>query len=104
MGRSEKKEKKKEPSGLELKLKELENQLLQKGIQVHYERLEAAGLKLKGGICKVKGAPHLFIDKREPISEKVRILKEYLANPFNELPKGPYINSLSNTDNISEAS
>ena len=92
------KKKKKEPSAMELKLLELENQLMQKGVQVRYERLEAAGLKLKGGICRVKGESHLFVDKREPLAEKIRILKDYLAKSFLEVAPAP------GKDNISETS
>lgn len=72
------------PPELQEKLTELEEQALQKGIFVHYDLLEAAGLKLKGGICKIKGEYHLFIDKRKSPLDKIDILHDYLQNPLPE--------------------
>ena len=66
-------------SGMEAKLVELEELAARKGVQVHYDRLEAAGLKLKGGICKIRGEHHLFIDKRKSPAERVDILRDCLA-------------------------
>ncbi|OPX41299.1 MAG: hypothetical protein DRG82_02330 [Deltaproteobacteria bacterium] len=66
---------------IEAKLARLEEIALERGIQVHYDRLEAAGLKLKGGICTVRGERHLFIDRRKSIAEKIGLLEDYLGGP-----------------------
>lgn len=72
-------DKKEKPlSGIEAKLARLEEMALERGIQVHYDRLEAAGLKLKGGICTVRGERHLFIDRRRSVTEKIGLLEDYL--------------------------
>ena len=75
----------------ELTLRELEQKVAQKGIQIHYDKLETAGLKLKGGLCKVRGEIHLYIDRRKSIEEKIAILSECYMEPLPELPE-----SLSN--------
>ena len=71
------------PSSLQDRLSELEEQATQRQIHVHYDLLEAAGLKLKGGICKINGEYHLFVDRRKAISDKIDILQDHLdhANP-----------------------
>lgn len=79
-----KKTKKTCPPELQEKLTDLEERASQKGIFVHYDLLEAAGLKLKGGICKIKGEYHLFIDKRKSPQDKIDILHDYLQNPLPE--------------------
>ena len=79
-----KKSKKKIPPALQDKLTELEEQLAQKGLQVHYDLLEAAGLKLKGGLCKIKGEYHLFIDRRKSAADKIEILQDHIDQPFPE--------------------
>ncbi len=77
--------KKKAPSPiLKKRLSELEEKAAKKGIQVHYDVLEAAGLKLKGGICKVKGEFHLFVDRRKPAADKIDMLRDYLDAPLPE--------------------
>ncbi|HDZ89548.1 MAG: hypothetical protein JRF51_00020 [Deltaproteobacteria bacterium] len=79
-----KRKRKSTPSSLEKRLAELEEMASERGIQVHYDRLEAAGLKLKGGICSVKGDYHLFIDKRKSTADKIEFLKDYLSTPIPE--------------------
>jgi len=69
---------------LQEKLSELEGKAAQKGIQIHYDLLEAAGLKLKDGICKIRGEYHLFINKRKSIPDKIETLQDYVDQP---LPK-----------------
>lgn len=59
-------------------LSELEETAMEKGIHIHYDRLEAAGLKLKGGMCKVRGQYHLFVDRRKSDADKIEILKNCL--------------------------
>ena len=73
----------KSPSpALQDRLAELEDTASKKGIQVHYDRLEAAGLKLKGGICAVKGDYHIFVDKRKSTADKIDFLENHLNNPI----------------------
>jgi hypothetical protein len=73
----------KSPSpALQDRLAELEDTASKKGIQVHYDRLEAAGLKLKGGICSVKGDYHIFVDKRKSTADKIDCLQNHLSNPI----------------------
>jgi hypothetical protein len=76
--------KKKISSALQNKLSALEEKLAGRGLQVHYDLLEAAGLKLKGGICKIKGEYHLFIDRRKSAAEKIETLEEYVDQPLPE--------------------
>jgi hypothetical protein len=60
------------------KLSELEERAAQKGVHIHYDLLEAAGLKLNGGICKINGEYHIFIDRRKSTSDKIDILQNCL--------------------------
>ena len=83
------KKKKHVPPSLLEHLSELEKRAVQKGIHIHYDILEAAGLKLKGGICKIEGEYHLFVDRRKTIDEKIDILLEHVDNPrLEEIPEG----------------
>lgn len=66
------------------RLAELENMAAEQGIQIHYDRLEAAGLKLKGGICSIKGEYHIFVDRRKPTEEIIDFLQDHLVQ---SLPK-----------------
>ena len=84
---------KKAPPALQAKLSELEEKAIQKGFRVHYDLLEAAGLKLKGGLCKIKGEYHLFIDKRKSAADKIEVLEDYLTQA---LPEGIPDNVLEN--------
>ena len=68
-------------SSLQDRLSQLEEHAAQKNIYVHYDLLEAAGLKLKGGICKIKGEYHLFVDRRKSIADKIEILQDSLNRP-----------------------
>ena len=43
-----------------------------------------SGLKLKDGICKIRGEYHLFINKRKSIPDKIETLQDYVDQP---LPK-----------------
>ncbi|MFN3534802.1 MAG: hypothetical protein ACK4WB_05370 [Desulfatiglandales bacterium] len=51
-----------------------------KGIQVRLERLEAGGIRLRDGICLLKGEKSLFLDKRRPSKELMILLREYLKD------------------------
>ena len=73
----------KSPSpALQERLAELEDTASKRGIQVHYDRLEAAGLKLKGGICSIKGDYHIFVDKRKSTADKIDFLQDHLSDPI----------------------
>ena len=75
------------PSSLQDRLSELEEQAAQRQIHVHYDLLEAAGLKLKGGICKINGEYHLFVDRRKSIADKIDILQDHLDHAnFEDIP------------------
>jgi hypothetical protein len=78
------KSKKKPSHELEGRLARLEQQASMKGIRVRYDLLEAAGLKLKGGLCKINGEYHLFIDRRKSTAEKIDLLQDCLSHPFPE--------------------
>ena len=60
------------------KLTALENAAVARGIHVHYDRLEAAGLRLNGGLCALNGEYHLFIEKRKSIVDKIKFLQNQL--------------------------
>jgi hypothetical protein len=78
------KQKKISSQALQDKLTELEEKAAKVGIQIHYDLLEAAGLKLKGGVCKIRGEYHLFIDKRKSTAEKIEALQDYIDHPLPE--------------------
>ena len=63
---------------LQVRLTELEERAAKREIHVHYDMLEAAGLKLKDGICKINGEVHIFIEKRKSPTEKIEILEACL--------------------------
>ena len=71
-------------SSVQRRLSELEDEVSKRGVRIHYDRLEAAGLKLRGGVCKVRGAYHLYLDRRKPASEKIDILLESLEQLNNQ--------------------
>jgi len=78
------KKKKALTTALQNRLSELEEKAAHRGIHVHYDLLEAAGLKLKGGICKIKSEHHLFIDKRKSATDKIEFLQDYIDHPLPE--------------------
>lgn len=69
---------------LQNRLAELEEKAAEREICIHYDMLEAAGLKLKDGTCKINGKDHIFIDKRKPTTEKIDILEGCLNKLFTE--------------------
>jgi len=77
------KKRQKAPSpALQKRLTELEELAAQKGIQIHYDLLEAAGLKLKGGICTIRGEYHIFVDRRKSTADIIDFLQDHLTQPF----------------------
>ena len=71
--------KKPSPSQQE-ELSRLEEKAERQGICIHYERLEAAGLKLKEGMCILKGECHLFVDKRKSTAQRIAALRDFLTS------------------------
>ena len=61
----------------------LEGAAAARGIHVHYDRLEAAGLKLNGGLCALNGEYHLYIEKRKSVVDKIGILKTQLEKTLS---------------------
>jgi hypothetical protein len=78
------KEKRVASPALQERLSALEEKVAQRGIQIHYDLLEAAGLKLKDGICKINGEYHAYVDRRKSIPDKIDILEDYLDHPLPE--------------------
>ncbi len=80
------------PPSVQRRLSELEEEVSKRGVHIHYDRLEAAGLKLKGGVCKVRGEYHLYLERRKPASEKIDILIESLDLLNNQaaIPESDY--------------
>ncbi len=76
--------KKKPTPAQEARLQALVAQAEEQGFQVHFDRLEAAGLKLKDGICRINGRYHIFIDRRKSPAGKIEVLERLLNHP---LPK-----------------
>lgn len=62
-------------------LAELEKQIKSQGVKVAYERLQYAGLVLRGGMCWFKGDYYLFIDRRKTVAERC----DQLENALDEL-------------------
>ena len=59
----------------------LENAAEQLGIKVSYEPLQTSGIQtgLRGGLCRVKGAYRIIIDKRATNEERLTTLATALA-------------------------
>jgi len=62
----------------------MEDMAAAKRIQIHYDLLEAAGLRLKGGLCTIRGEYHLFVDKRKSTADIIEFIQDHLTQP---LPK-----------------
>jgi len=81
----------KAPSALALRLSALEQEVGRRGIVLHYDRLEAAGLRLKGGLCRIRGEYHLFLERRSTTLERVQFLEEFLDRPLpDDVPEAPF--------------
>ncbi|RMF95323.1 MAG: hypothetical protein D6734_05745 [Candidatus Schekmanbacteria bacterium] len=63
----------------ELILEQLEELAEKLSIKVQYEDLKKAGIKLRGGSCRVEDENRIIIDKRLRINEKVEILANELS-------------------------
>ena len=51
-------------------------------VEIVYEKLREEEFSVKGGLCKVKGAYKIFMDRSEPIERRVEILARALSS-FN---------------------
>ena len=76
------------PAHLVARLNELESRAAEIGLEVHYDLMEAAGLKLNGGLCRIQGKPHLFIDRRASASERIGAIESTLEQITPETPGG----------------
>jgi len=63
----------------------LESAAADRGIHVHYDRLEAAGLRLNGGLCELNGEYHLYIEKRKSVADKIEFLKNQLEKTLPDV-------------------
>jgi hypothetical protein len=79
--------KKKPSAALQKKLSRMEERAAERNIHIHYDRLEAAGLKLKDGICKLNGEYHIFVDRRKPLADKIDIIQAILDQPISDIPE-----------------
>ncbi len=61
----------------------LEDAAAAKGIRIHYDRLEAAGLRLNSGLCTLNGEYHLYIEKRASLADKIDFLKKQLEQTLS---------------------
>jgi hypothetical protein len=68
------------PEQIYQELKDLAEKL---EIQVSEQNLSTAGIKVKSGLCKVKGKNLFIMDKHKSIYKKIKILASHLA----ELPR-----------------
>ncbi len=65
----------KKPSKIQLRLKELEKEVKDRGVNLGYERLQYAGLMLKSGLCWFKGRYYLFVDRRKKVRQRIELLE-----------------------------
>jgi hypothetical protein len=63
----------------EVMLELLESAADQLGIKVSYEPLQTTGTGLRGGLCRVKGAYRVIIDKRATSEERMITLATALS-------------------------
>jgi hypothetical protein len=63
-------------------LEHLEGLARKLGIEVLYQQLGTDEYSSGGGICKVKGAYKVFLDRSEPIERRIQILARALSS-FN---------------------
>lgn len=84
MATKKKKIRAKIPAHLALRLSDLESRASETGLTVHYDLMEAAGLKLNGGLCLIKGQYHLFIDRRASAAERIAAIEQCLRRPLGQ--------------------
>ena len=69
------------PEQLYQELKDLAEKL---AVTVSEQNLRTAGIKVKSGLCKVKGKDLFIMDKHQSIHKKIRILASQLAGMSHE--------------------
>ena len=69
------------PEQLYQELRDLAEKL---AVTVSEQNLRTAGIKVKSGLCKVKGKDLFIMDKHQSIHKKIRILASQLANMSHE--------------------
>jgi len=80
------------PDQLYQELKDLAERLQ---ITVAEHNLKTAGIRVKSGLCTVKGRKLFILDKHKSIDEKIRILAEQLATiPHDHLYVMPAVRDL----------
>ncbi len=62
-------------SKIEARLRELEREIRERGVQLAYERLQFAGLMLQSGLCWFKGRYYLFVDRRKKPRQRIELLE-----------------------------
>ncbi len=82
----------------EVLLELLENAADQLGIRVSYETLQTTGLHGHGGLCRVKGAYRIIVDKRATSEERVITLATAIASfDTSELELPPKVREVLRT-------
>jgi hypothetical protein len=60
-------------------LQDLEDLADRLGVEIVYEKLREEEFSVKGGLCKVKGAYKIFMDRSDPTERRIEILARALA-------------------------
>ena len=82
------------PDQLYQELKDLAERI---HITVSEENLKTSGIKVKSGLCTVKGKQIFIMDKHKSVHKKIRILAEQLAmKPLEDLYIIPAVRDLLN--------
>ena len=82
------------PDQLYQELKDLAERI---HITVSEENLKTSGIKVKSGLCTVKGKQIFIMDKHKSVHKKIRILAEQLAMmPLEDLYIIPAVRELLN--------
>jgi len=82
------------PDQLYQELKDLAERI---HITVSEENLKTSGIKVKSGLCTVKGKQIFIMDKHKSVHKKIRILAEQLATmPLEDLYIIPAVRELLN--------
>ena len=83
------------PEQLYQELKDLAEKL---ALTVSEQNLRTAGIKVKSGMCTVKGIDMFIMDKHKSVHHKIKILAAQLANmPHEDFYVVPAVRDLLNT-------
>ena len=76
-------------------LEHLEDLAEKLGVEIVYEKLIEEEASAKGGLCKVKGAYKILIDRSEPMEGRIEILARALCSfDTEELYVLPYVREI----------